>query len=238
VLAYHAVSEAVPTGDDGHLVTRASHLRSHIKWLLRNGYHMVSAGELAGELSSERVAALTFDDGWFDGLSVVLPILNECGVTATFFICPGLWGAQHPFLEGGLGRLLTAAEAEQLHAAGMELGSHTMSHPDLTTVDDLSLAHELGASKAAIEEVTRRSCRTLAYPFGVADPRVQQAAAQAGFVLGFSNGPGQWRPYYAPRMAAPARHGAWRLALKSVGVMRLRPWHQPGAHAAPSLPTR
>ncbi len=102
----------------------------------------------------------------------------------------------------------------------MELGSHTLSHPDLRALDDAELEHELVGSKQAIEELTGEPCPTLAYPYGIYDERVVRAAGEAGYELAFGWLPGAWRPLEAPRLPAPPRHGAHRLSLKLLGIRR------------------
>jgi peptidoglycan/xylan/chitin deacetylase (PgdA/CDA1 family) len=102
----------------------------------------------------------------------------------------------------------------------MELGSHSLSHPDLRKLDDAELSRQLEESKAAVEQITGRPCRTLAYPFGLYDERVVAAAGAAGYELAFAWLPGPWRPLEAPRLPAPPRHGAGRLGLKLLGVRR------------------
>jgi peptidoglycan/xylan/chitin deacetylase (PgdA/CDA1 family) len=141
-------------------------------------------------------------------------------VRATFYVSTGLLGQQHPQVSGDEGRLLDAADAKALAEAGMELGSHALTHRDMRALDDDELARELQESKADVEKITGRPCRTLAYPYGLYDDRVTEAAAAAGYELAFAWLPGPWRPLAAPRLPAPPRHGALRLALKLAGVRR------------------
>jgi len=224
VLVYHAVASVSPQRDPHRMATDPRHLEDHVRLLLRQGYRFLGAEELldaaGGREPPSRTAVLTFDDGWLDALTVVAPLLQRLDVPATFYACPGWWGSQHPQLPGAAGRLLDADAARALHAAGMELGSHTMTHPDLRTLGDAALERELTASKAGIEEITGRPCRTFAYPFGHFDERVERAVEAAGYELAFAWLPGPWRPLTAPRLPAPPRHGAGRLALKLLGVRR------------------
>lgn len=78
-----------------------------------------------------------------------------------------------------------------------------MTHPDLRTLDETALRRELVDSKAAVEDITGRACRSLAYPFGLHDERVRRAAAEAGFAVAFSFEPGPWQPFAAPRFPGP-----------------------------------
>src|SRR4029079_8047373 len=110
-------------------------------------------------------AVLTFDDGFHTWLSTAVPLLRRLGVPATFYVCPGWFGKeQHPDVPGEGGRLLTEAEAAELVAAGMELGSHSNVHMDMAGLAEAELAEDLAASKAGVEAVTGRPCRTVAYP--------------------------------------------------------------------------
>lgn len=227
VLTYHGVSEVSHTADSGRLLTSPRHLASQLTFLRRIGYRFMTAERLLDrDLFLEPPAGIgvvTFDDGWRDGVTAVVPLLQRLGLRATFFLCPGWWGGQHPDVDGEPGRLLDEREAHQLFAAGMELGSHSMLHPDLRTLPDDALRAELASSKSAIEDITGRPCRTFAYPYGLFDDRVERAVEDAGYELAFAWQPGPWRQFAVPRMPAPPRHGALRLALKLAGVRR-RPY--------------
>lgn len=229
VLVYHAVGDVESADDPRMLVTAPHRLEAHVKMLRRRGYRFLTAEELLDEVVGTRppprTALLTFDDGWFDGLTVVAPLLQRIGVRATFYVCPGRFGAEHEKVIGPAARLLDATAALQLVDRGMELGSHTMSHPDLRRLGDGELAWELARSREAIETLTGRRCRTLAYPFGLFDERVERAAEVAGYELALTWQPGPWRRFATPRLPAPARHGALWLSLNLLGVRHR--WHPP-----------
>ena len=130
VLAYHGVGR--PNGDPKELVTSPEHLESQISFLKRRGYRFLTAEELLEEGGAgPGVAALTFDDGFQSWLTEALPLLERLGVRATFYVCPGRFGSQHGSVGGEAGRLLDAEGVRTLVAKGMEVGSHSMSHPDL-----------------------------------------------------------------------------------------------------------
>lgn len=221
VLAYHGVGDVDDEIDPARLVVAGDDLASQLGLLLRLRYRFATAEELlAPNRPQRRTAVLTFDDGWSSWLTDVVPLLRRLGVRATFYVCPGLWGRQHPDVRGGVGRLLDEAGVRALLSAGMELGSHTMTHPNLTRLDDGALGRELAESKAAVEALTARPCRTLAYPYGAHDDRVTLAAEAAGYELAFIWRPGAWERFAVPRLQAPPRHGSGRLLLKLLGVRR------------------
>jgi peptidoglycan/xylan/chitin deacetylase (PgdA/CDA1 family) len=221
VLVYHGVGSASDEEDPRRLLVSPEHLDSHVRLLKRRGYGFVPAGELAGNGAPRgRTASLTFDDGWRNGLTTAVPVLERLGVPGTFFVCPGLFGATHPDVPGESGALLNESEAGRLHEAGMELGSHSLTHPDLRHLSDGELAVELRDSKEAVEGITGKPCRIFAYPYGLYDERVVRAVGSAGYELAFAWLPGPWLPLQAPRLPAPPRHGAGRLALKLLGFRR------------------
>jgi peptidoglycan/xylan/chitin deacetylase (PgdA/CDA1 family) len=221
VLVYHGVDDVDDTADPRRLIVSPKHLEAHVRLLLRRGYDFVTAGELplAGP-PPHRTAVLTFDDGWSNWLTIAVPLLERLGLRATFFVSPGLWGGRQPDVTGPAAQLLDEDGARALHEAGMELGSHSLSHPDLRGLDDPALARELAESKTAVEAITSKPCTTLAYPYGLFDERVERAAAAAGYDLAFAWLPGPWRRWAVPRMPGPPRHGSRRLALKLLGLRR------------------
>jgi peptidoglycan/xylan/chitin deacetylase (PgdA/CDA1 family) len=231
-IAYHGVGQIDPADDELGLVMSPELLESQVRFLQRAGYRFRTAAEVADGRPQRGTAVLTFDDGWQDALDVVTPLLNRLGVNATFFINPGLLGQMHHVVNGPAGQLLDEDGARALVAAGFELGSHSMTHVDLRTLDDAALARELTDSRAAIAELTGSGCRVLAYPFGAHDARVQAAARNAGYELALAWLPGPWNPFAAPRLPGPTRHGARRLMLKMVGVRRRKTLGPP-----PSVPT-
>ena len=229
VLVYHAVDDVPRRHDPRRLVTPPRQLERHIRMLRRLGYRFITAEELlvdgSGLPPPQRTAVLTLDDGWANWLTVALPLLRRHQVRATFYVCPGWFGTEYDLVGGGAGRLLDEDGVGALHEAGMELGAHSLSHPDLRKLDDFSLAEELSGSKAAVERITGRPCRTFAYPYGLYDERVERAAGAAGFELAFTWQPGPWRALATPRLPVAARHGATWLSLNMLGIRRH--WVQP-----------
>lgn len=82
----------------------------------------------------------------------------------------------------GLPRMtMTWDEAAEMSGCGMEIASHTVTHPILTSVSDEALDWEFRKSKTDIEARTGRECVCVAYPDGAFDTRVKEAARRAGY---------------------------------------------------------
>lgn len=98
-------------------------------------------------------------------------------------------------------------QVRDLHARGFGVGSHTVSHPILTSTGVAALDHELAASKRHIEQELGAPCPWLAYPNGArgdVSPLVMQRAAHAGYRMAFTT----VDPFSAPR-DQPFAVGRW-----------------------------
>ena len=189
VLCYHAVSDTWPH----QLSVTAEALESQLRLLLGRGYRPVTAAEaVAGE---GKLLHITFDDA-FTSVHDALPMLERLGVPATVFACTGYADDPRPLGVPELADELHT-HAEELRTMswgelraldghdGIEVESHTVSHPHLPALSDAELEEELAASKLRLEEELDRPCRFLAYPFGDSDDRVRGAAGAAGYDAAF-----------------------------------------------------
>jgi peptidoglycan/xylan/chitin deacetylase (PgdA/CDA1 family) len=128
---------------------------------------------LADVASTPGSVALTFDDGYRNFLDHALPLLDLYRFPATVFVISGEWPARSPELE-----LLSWNEVRQLADHGVEIGAHTVSHPNLRKLSDEQLHHELAACRDRIHAETGAVPRSFAYPYGAADARVREAASR------------------------------------------------------------
>jgi peptidoglycan/xylan/chitin deacetylase (PgdA/CDA1 family) len=188
VLCYHALS---PTWDAA-LSTTPERFERQLGLLSRRGYRGATFTDAVSEPAHVRVVAVTFDDAYRSVLELARPILDRYGMPATVFAptdfigldAPLAWPGVDHWAGGAHERELMPMSWQELRAladAGWEIGSHTCSHPLLTTIDDSALADELERSKARCEQFISEPCRSLAYPYGDVDARVVAATARAGY---------------------------------------------------------
>lgn len=117
-----------------------------------------------------RSVVLTFDDGYENFYDGALPVLLKHGFSATVFVVSGHmsgtndWEAPRP----GLGRLpiLSWQQAAEISAAGIEIGSHTRTHPNLRRMSFEAMEREIRISKTEIEDHIECEVESFAYPFG------------------------------------------------------------------------
>lgn len=191
VLCYHGVGAPPRVDDPEFLCVHPDRLRTHIGLLRQAGFSFVTASELAarvaGGASTRRLAVLTFDDGYEDNHSTLLPLLREFDVPATVFVATGLIGGPNPWMRPGSGlRMLTEAEIRTLAGAGIEIGAHTVTHPNLSGLDLDACRIEVGDSKATLEALVGTPVTAFAYPYFFHGPAAVEAVRQAGFRIALS----------------------------------------------------
>ena len=152
-------------------------------------------GLLEGGALPRRTALLTFDDGYVDNLQYALPILQRHRCPATFGIITGLvssnraartvWGT------GPEPRMMTWDEVRALRDAGMDIASHSVTHPNLKKTTPEQRDRELQASRAALGKELGAPPAALVYPGGRQDPAVREAAKRAGYRLAFLSSGGE-----------------------------------------------
>jgi peptidoglycan/xylan/chitin deacetylase (PgdA/CDA1 family) len=206
VLCYHAVVE----GEPQRLAVRREQFESQLRSLLLRGYRAVTAADAVQQRG--RLLHVTFDDA-YRSVADTLPLLAELGVPATIFACTGYARDGRQFDVPELREDAAADPAafatmdwEALRAtasSGVEIGSHTVSHPHLPRLSDAELDRELQASKSEVEDELGTPCRNLAYPYGEEDDRVRSAARRAGYDAAFAVDPGRGRSdrFAFPRLA-------------------------------------
>lgn len=118
---------------------------------------------------------LTFDDGYASVYEHAFEVLAAKHFTATIFLTLGEAGTL-PDLYGRA--TLSWNQIHELHAAGFEIGAHTLTHPDLTQCNATRLQREVVDAKHMLEDRLGSAVTTFAYPFGAYNAKVAALVAQ------------------------------------------------------------
>ena len=224
VLGYHAVSEDWPA----ELSVTPEALRRQLDLLVRRGYRGATFTDAVTGPGAGRTLVVTFDDAYRSVIERAWPILADLGLPGTVFTVTEWAGARAPMAWPGIERWLEGPHREELlpmsweelgslSDAGWEIGSHSHTHPHLTTLDDAALATELQRSRNECERRLDRPCQSLAYPYGDVDGRVVEAARQAGYRAACALPQGRLHapePLRWPRVGIYHRDADWRFRLK------------------------
>jgi peptidoglycan/xylan/chitin deacetylase (PgdA/CDA1 family) len=219
ILAYHGVGPATPD-DPHHLDVPPERFRAQLDLLRSAGFEFVTVAAMAerarGAAPPPGFAALSFDDGMENNYTAVLPILREFSIPATVYVTTGLIGKTNPWVRGG-SRMMDESQLLELAAAGIELGAHTVTHPDLSQADAETCRREVVHSREALERLTGVPVLTFSYPFCRYGPAALNAVREAGFRAAVTcEGRGGWGSYEMKRAIVTGKDGFSSLLLKLV----------------------
>lgn len=190
VLCYHNVVPTTQTDYD----TSVGDFAAQLQALKSGGFQTISCGQLAEYLDNQKdipakSVIITFDDGRASFLQNAKPMLDKAGFKATLFLITGS--------VGGTGTL-TWDEVKTLMAAGYEIGSHTVTHGNLTKVpqgytlaeQQQKMRREIEDSATTLTQKLGKAPVALAYPYGNYDSFAMRACREAGYRTAFSIDPG------------------------------------------------
>lgn len=162
-------------------------LEEQIQWMLAQGYRPITALQYIKlqeypQFFPDKPVMLTFDDGSKGHYQYVFPILQKYQIKATFFVYPANIATKSDYQ-------LTWAELKKMARAGMDIQSHTFTHPFLTKTkyqqDDPRylkwLDRELKDSRLVLEQNLRSRVNLLAYSYGWFNEIVETKAFEAGY---------------------------------------------------------
>jgi peptidoglycan/xylan/chitin deacetylase (PgdA/CDA1 family) len=195
VIGYHRVDDvehplAVRTGTfAAHMAILAGQRRQRPPLGLQEALERLAAGT-----APRRSVAVTFDDAWADNHRNALGPLVEHAIPATLYVPSRLLGRPG---------YLTRSQLREMAAAGVTVGAHSRTHPDLRACGDAELDREVRGSRDDLEELLGTPVTSFAYPTGLQDARVREAVARAGFTSAIATVRGWARPgvdpYRVPR---------------------------------------
>jgi peptidoglycan/xylan/chitin deacetylase (PgdA/CDA1 family) len=181
VLMYHHIGDPGPDADAirRDLSVSPANFESQLRYLIESGYESISLEALVMHLQTgqpvpSKPVVLTFDDGFKDQYSNAYPLLQKYGLVGTFFVITCFTDQNRP-------EYLSWPEIELLHAGGMEIGSHSYTHPSLRGQTFEYVVWQVLGSKEAIEARTHEPVRFFSYPSGQYDQLVMQVLRSAGY---------------------------------------------------------
>jgi peptidoglycan/xylan/chitin deacetylase (PgdA/CDA1 family) len=168
--------------------------------LLRDwGYTSISATQLIKAINEgadlpPRPIVISFDDGHLNNYTTAFPIMQKYGFTGVLYIVKNYLGVD---------QYMNADQVKEMAAAGWEVGSHTISHLDLTALEPERQRREVVDSRTELESALGVPILTIAYPFGLSNSGIIDYAHFAGYIggmgLGFTTDQGTTNLYTLQR---------------------------------------
>jgi len=157
--------------------------------LSQAGYEFVSMADYIKSSENNSSLTITFDDGYDSFYDYAFPILTELKIPAIVFIPFKFIGKKATWDYGGRFRQvkhLSEDQIKEISTSGIDIGSHGLTHIDLSGLSERMLKLELERPKKGLEDLTGKEVRYLSYPFGRYNGNVEAMAAELGYERGFS----------------------------------------------------
>lgn len=180
ILTYHRVGIPPRGAMDPFLYVTPERLEAQLATLKLAGFRPGTLDDFA----EPGRFIVTFDDGFRSVLQLAQPVLARHGVKAIQFIVADKLGGQNDWdvAKGDVAEsLMTDDEIRRWHAAGHEIGSHSLTHPNFKNLSNAAAGHELMASKQTLENRFGVAVRHFCYPYGGRNEGTPGLVRDAGY---------------------------------------------------------
>jgi len=205
ILEYHMVKEN-PSAEERPYVVPPADFAEQLDYLTAEGYTTITPQDYARarkgkQTLPEKPVILSFDDGYEDNYRVVLPMLEERGMKAVFYMVTN---------DIGQPGYLTWDNLFDMERRGMEIGSHTANHLPLTTLSPDKQREELRLSKLMLEWKGMKTIYSFSYPNGAYDDSIVAMLAEEDYLTAVTGEAGlnntETNPYLLHRVNIPPPH--------------------------------
>jgi peptidoglycan/xylan/chitin deacetylase (PgdA/CDA1 family) len=202
ILMYHYI-RVNPNPRDAvgrNLSVSPDHFALQMQFAHDHGFKTITLEQLytavaTGKKLDRRTMVLTFDDGYEDFYTTAWPVLKQYGFTATSYVVGNFVGRQG---------YMTWDQVDELDRAGIEIGAHSLTHPDLTRQTPAALDAQVAGSKAILEQHLGHPVYEFCYPSGRFNSAVLADVHKAGYHDATTTVPGVFESmptaYFWPRV--------------------------------------
>lgn len=180
ILMYHSISDE----KDNDAVISKERFAEQMDFLYKNHYNPLTPEMLADYISlgkplPVKPVLLTFDDGYRDTYDVAMPILKQYGFPSIVFIPAGEVGTN-----------LSWEQLKKMKSSGMQIGSHSYHHRELTKLSPAEQAEEIAKSKEVLDRSLNQDTLWFCYPYGSYDAATIKLLQEKGLKFAVTMNPG------------------------------------------------
>src|SRR5450432_747726 len=183
ILCYHQIRDWKPTDSKvsrDYIVPPAA-FAAQMRMLADSGYHTITPDQLYAYLISgarlpEKPIILSFDDTDLDQFTTAYPEMKKYGFKGLFFIMTVSLGRPH---------YMSRDQVRALSDDGNTIGSHTWDHHNVKKYEGSDWIIQLDKPTKQLEQITGKSIRYFAYPFGLWNTAAFPELKKRGFVAAF-----------------------------------------------------
>ncbi len=193
ILMYHLITnDKIICEKHKNIAVHVDEFRNQMEFLDRWGFVTITFEDyllfLEGELNlPKKPIILSFDDGFADVHKYAFPILKDFGMRAVLFILgdrkirTNSWDISSGIIQCPL---LADYQILEMHDAGFEIGSHGLTHSNLTDISMEKAWEEISRSRMLLEIFLNAQVKSFAYPFGSVDVTLKKFVKEAGYKIG------------------------------------------------------
>jgi len=218
VLVYHTINEAEGQSDCPERIS-PGRFEQQLKWLSRRR-RVVPLTETLTCSRKESVAAITFDDGYRDNLTIALPLLEKYQLPMTLFVVAGFVGRENYLLQEEL--------REMAKHPLVTIGSHGLWHRHFTALSTKDARFELIESRRRLRSMIDKPVDLLAWPYGECNAELEALSGECGYRASWSVWKGSNSMHSHWRVPLGNRDNMLRFIAKASGIYGITEakWHR------------
>ncbi len=184
VLMYHSISYQ----KDNPVRIPIKKFEEQLKYLKDNGYYTITLTDLYDYFMTDtpipkKSVVLTFDDGYVDNYTAMLPALRKYNFKATIFVITSAIDKNVNYL--------TSKQLIEMEKYGVDIESHTVNHENLKDMPKDKQLATLIKSKKDLEKLLNKQVNYFAYPYGGYSKTSIEAVREAGYKMAITTD-GRW----------------------------------------------
>lgn len=183
ILMYHHIRDYTDPSDPIGVGLSVSTVKftSQLDKIKDKGFHTITFNDIEnGDIPSKPII-LSFDDGYENFYQNAFPALKQRGMTAISYVISGKKDSNY----------MTENQIREISDAGIEIGDHTISHPDLSTLTEQKQRTEIFQSRDNLEKIIGKKIISFCFPSGKYNETTLALIKEAGFVFATTTKPGQ-----------------------------------------------
>ncbi|PJJ58881.1 polysaccharide deacetylase family protein [Hymenobacter chitinivorans] len=202
ILMYHKIP-LEPLQTKHRIFVTLANFEQHLQFFRRKNFTPITFRDYLAFANGEkelsefpaRPIILTFDDGYTDNYTNLLPLMQRYGYRGVIYLLGdatvryNFWDVDADPTEPRC-ELMSLEQKRTFVAAGWEIGAHTLRHPNLPTLPAEQAAQEIAQSKQQLEQELETTVVSFAYPYGGLNEQVKHLVREAGFAFGVATDTG------------------------------------------------
>jgi peptidoglycan/xylan/chitin deacetylase (PgdA/CDA1 family) len=170
-------------------------LENQFKFLKKQGFETITFADLndKGLISrleyGKKFIIITIDDGYEDNYHLLFPLLKKYNFKAVIYMVTGVnynkWDVDS-IQESKFPLMNNSQLIEMVNSGLVEIGGHTLTHPDLRQLANEQLQQEISFNKLQIEKIINKNIISFSYPYGLTNKKTKHVIKKNGYKFAVS----------------------------------------------------